>query len=267
MLSVAGLHVPHAPDVSLPRASQVTFTGTLPPMSHHIEITWPRGAGALSLRQTGVSDPWQGFLLGGETSEWIAISGSARLGAWVAFIDFIPVGFDHILPNGLEHILFVLALFFLSTSWQALLWQVSALTLAHTLKLALATLGAISIPPYLVEPLIALSITFVIAENLVTQKLHTWRPVIVFAFGQLHGLGFASVLQDFGLPDGQFVPALIGFNLGVELGQLAVIAIAFCTVGQWFRNKLWYRTRIAMPASGVIALIGLYWFIDQMGGI
>ena len=97
-----------------------------------------------------------------------------------------------------------------------------------------------------------------------TDGLNRWRPVVIFGFGLLHGLGFASVLGEFGLPPGQFMPALIGFNVGVEIGQLTVIAIAFLAVGVWFRNKPWYRARIAIPASTVIALIGAYWFVERI---
>jgi hypothetical protein len=87
---------------------------------------------------------------------------------------------------------------------------------------------------------------------------------VVFCFGLLHGLGFASVLGQFGLPDNGFVAALIGFNVGVELGQLFVIAVAFVLVGYWFGQKPWYRARIEVPASGAIALVGAYWFIERV---
>jgi hypothetical protein len=101
-------------------------------------------------------------------------------------------------------------------------------------------------------------------ENIVSKGLSPWRPVIVFGFGLLHGLGFASVLGEFGLPEGAFVPALIGFNVGVELGQLFVIAVAFMLVGVWFGAKPWYRVRIAMPASAAIAAVGLWWVVERV---
>ena len=93
--------------------------------------------------------------------------------------------------------------------------------------------------------------------------MHWWRPVVVFGFGLLHGLGFASVLGEFGLPETAFLPALIGFNIGVELGQLTVIAVAFALVGYWFRDRPWYRARIAIPASVFIALIGAWWVVER----
>ena len=140
----------------------------------------------------------------------------------------------------------------------------TSFTLAHTVTLALGALGIVTIPGSIVEPIIAASIVYVAIENVFSNKLHAWRPVIIFVFGLLHGLGFASVLGEFGLPAGQFVAALIGFNVGVELGQLTVIALAFLTVGYWFGGKDWYRTRIAIPASLVIAAVGTYWFVERV---
>ena len=115
----------------------------------------------------------------------------------------------------------------------------------------------------IVEPLIAASIVYVAVENIFAKGLNPWRPFVIFGFGLLHGLGFASVLGEFGLPDGQFIPALIAFNIGVELGQLTVIALAFLAVG-WFARKSWYRAGIAIPASCIIAAVGAYWCIERV---
>jgi len=172
------------------------------------------------------------------------------------------VGFDHIVPKGLDHILFVLGLFFLSPKLGALFWQGSAFTLAHTVTLALGALGWVNVPGSIVEPLIAASIVAVAVENIVSGGLSKWRPLVIFGFGLLHGLGFASVLGEFGLPEGQFIPALLGFNIGVELGQLAVIAVAFALVF-WAVRKEWYRRVIAIPASLVIAAIGAFWVVER----
>ncbi|HHG89479.1 MAG TPA: HupE/UreJ family protein, partial [Devosia sp.] len=120
------------------------------------------------------------------------------------------------------------------------------------------------VPPAIVEPLIALSITYVCVENILTRKLTRWRPAVVFGFGLLHGLGFAGVLQEIGLAPDQFVTGLISFNIGVELGQLSIIAICFALVGIWFRNKSWYRAVVVVPASLVIGTIGAWWFIERV---
>ncbi|MBT3140510.1 HupE/UreJ family protein [Phaeobacter gallaeciensis] len=266
-LSYEGARIPVVGNVDLPRASFLLLEAPLPTGAQSLTVTWPKGAGALVLRQHDVTDPYTGYLQGGETSPNIPLGGGASLGAWDSLVSYIPVGFTHIIPKGLDHILFVLGLFFLSARLRPLVWQITAFTLAHTVTLAMGAAGWISINPAIVEPLIAASIVFVALENIFVRKLHPWRPVVIFGFGLLHGLGFASVLGEFGLPQGQFLPALIGFNVGVELGQLAVIAVAFLTVGIWFRNKYWYRGRIAIPASVVIAMIGLFWFVERIGAI
>lgn len=179
------------------------------------------------------------------------------------FGQYITIGFNHIVPIGLDHILFVLGLFLLVVKTKPLLWQVTAFTLAHSVTLALSMFNVISLPASIVEPLIAISIAAVAVENIFTSELKPWRPAVVFAFGLLHGLGFAGTLSEWGLPRGQFVSALIAFNIGVEFGQLAVIVAAFLIVG-WFRNKNWYRPRVVIPTSCTIAAMGLYWAITRI---
>lgn len=178
---------------------------------------------------------------------------------------YLALGFWHIISEGPDHILFVLGLFLLSAHWKPLLWQVTAFTLAHSITLALAMNGIIGLKASFVEPLIAASIVFIAIENLCTKKLQPWRLIIVVAFGLLHGLGFAGVLSSLNLPSGQFAPAIIGFNIGVEMGQLAVIGLAFLAVG-WWRDTKAYRPAIIIPASLVIAIIGLYWTIERVIG-
>ena len=175
-------------------------------------------------------------------------------------------GIIHIIPQGLDHILFVLALFLSATSMGSLLWQVTAFTAAHTITLISATYGAISLPADVVEPLIAFSIAFVAVENLVQRSLTRRRIVVVFLFGLLHGLGFAAVLSGFGLPENQLFAGLVSFNVGVEVGQLLVIAIAFLLVG-WFRRRRWYRVAVVLPASACIAIIGLVWTVQRIAQV
>ncbi|HAA16026.1 MAG TPA: hypothetical protein DCE41_31710, partial [Cytophagales bacterium] len=176
---------------------------------------------------------------------------------------FTWAGIEHIIPKGLDHILFVLGLFFSSLVFGTLLRQVTAFTLAHTLTLALAALGVVSAPVAIVEPLIALSIVWIAVENCVFKQTNKWRPAIVFGFGLLHGLGFATVLYAYGLPKDNFVPSLLAFNIGVELGQLLVLLGAAALV--WFvRKKSWYRQWVQIPASIMIALVGLFWFIERV---
>ena len=119
--------------------------------------------------------------------------------------------------------------------------------MAHAATLTVATLGIVSLSPRLVEPLIALSIAYVAIENVLTDRLTRWRPVVVFVFGLLHGLGFAGVLGELGLPEHERLLALVTFNVGIEVGQLAVIAAAAGSFG-WFRSRPWYRRRSPCPS-------------------
>ncbi len=176
---------------------------------------------------------------------------------------YLQLGFTHIIPLGLDHILFVLCLFFLNDNLKTIVWQATAFTLAHSITLGLAMYGLITPPTHIVEPIIALSIMFVAIENIISDELKSTRLFIVFAFGLIHGFGFASVLTDLGLPSNQFVNALITFNLGVELGQITVILTAWFLIGKWFHKKTWYRKRIVIPISAVIAIIAFYWTIER----
>jgi hydrogenase/urease accessory protein HupE len=177
---------------------------------------------------------------------------------------YVLAGFEHILPKGRDHILFILGIFLFSTRLRPLLWQVTMFTVAHTITLGLSMRGVISLPAQIVEPLIALSIAYIGVENIFARSLHKSRLLLVFGFGLLHGMGFASVLQDFGMPDDAFYTALLSFNAGVELGQIAVISLAFLTVGLWFSGKAWYRHVVVMTGSAFIAVIGLYWTWDRI---
>ncbi len=263
-LSLQSVTIPEVGDVELPRSSALIVTGPVDGAARGLKIGWPTGSGGVVLRQNGVEDPYTGYLQGGEVTPTIPISGGLAQSPQQAFVDYIPVGYTHILPKGLDHILFVLGLFFFSTRLRPLIWQISAFTVAHTITLALGALGWIRIDPAIVEPLIAASIVFVAVENVFARKLHSWRTLVIFGFGLLHGLGFASVLAEFGLPDAQFLPALLGFNVGVELGQLTVVGVAYALFGFWFWGHPKYRGRVAIPASFTIALIGAYWFAERV---
>ena len=232
-LELTGINVPEVGNVEVVRQSTLTFVANVPDGAQAVQIGWPAEYGVLVLRQLGVEAGWDGYLSGGGLTDPVSLTGGDEMSGGEAFMRFIPVGVEHIVPLGLDHILFVLGLFFLSVRMRPLLMQVTAFTAAHTVTLALATLGYVNIPEdymWIVESIIAASIVYVAVENIFTDGLNPWRPAIIFCFGLLHGLGFASVLQAYGLPDNAVIPALLGFNIGVELGQLAVIAVAFIIV-------------------------------------
>jgi len=179
--------------------------------------------------------------------------------AWI----YLKLGYTHILPLGLDHILFVLCIFLLNPKLKSVIWQATAFTVAHSITLGLAMYGLITPPSHIIEPVIALSIFFVAVENILTDKLKPSRVIVVFIFGLIHGMGFASALTGLGLPKKEFVTGLVTFNVGVELGQISVILSAWLLVGIWFSKKPWYKSRIVTPASAIIALIALYWMIER----
>ena len=249
-------------DVETVRATSLQFNAQIPADSAAVQVGWAPEFGVLVLRQMGVDAPYDGYLEAGTLSDPITLAGGDQATGWQTLLRYIPIGFDHIVPKGLDHILFVLGLFFLSARMRPLITQVSLFTLAHTITLALAALGYVTVPGSIVEPLIAASIVYVAVENIFMKNLSPWRPVIIFGFGLLHGLGFASVLAEFGLPDGAFVPALIGFNVGVEVGQLAVIAVMFLCVWQALRvdrgANAAYRGKVLYIILAAVAGVLMY---------
>jgi len=180
-----------------------------------------------------------------------------------SFPRYVKMGYTHILPEGLDHILFVLGLFLLSRKAKDLIKQITAFTIAHSLTLALALYGVVRLPSSIVEPIIALSIAFVAVENIFSTEVKAWRPYVVFAFGLVHGLGFAGALQDAGLARQDMLPALVGFNIGVELGQLSVVALAWLAVAR-FQKSPRYRPIFAIPASVAIALVAVFWTVQRV---
>ncbi len=264
-LEIVDIQVPEVGNLELSRESVLFLMAALPNDNSDVVFGWQSENGPLVVRQVLDSeDGYSGYLTGGELSAPLPRTGSARQTWLVAFLDYIKIGFIHIVPKGLDHILFVLGLFFFSLKLRPILTQVTAFTIAHTVTLASAALGVISVPASIVEPLIAASIVYVAVENILQSELRPWRTAVVFGFGLLHGLGFASVLGDIGLDPTRFFTGLIGFNLGVEFGQLAIISTAFLTVGYWFGKKPWYSDVIAKPISLGIAVVGAFWFIQRV---
>ena len=176
---------------------------------------------------------------------------------------YMQMGYTHILPLGFDHVLFVLGLFFLNPNLKSVLWQATAFTVAHSITLGLAIYGFIHPVSSIIEPIIALSILFIAIENIFIKELKWWRILIVFSFGLIHGCGFASALTEVGLPEKNYLLALLTFNLGVELGQVTVIILAFLLIGKWFSKKVWYHKRIVVPISFCIGCVALYWTIER----
>ena len=262
--------------VKVPRISLIIVEGVIATSAQSLSWYYPSrfGDNAVRVRQVDeVNEKWHWsswqWLKNDKTSKPFSLTEVFTQQATFEVVStYIISGFEHILPKGLDHILFILGIFLLSARMKPLLWQVTMFTIAHTITLGLSMNGLINLPANIVEPLIALSIAFIGIENILTPKLHRSRLFIVFIFGLLHGMGFASVLSDFGMPENDFAVALISFNVGVEIAQIAIILLAYLVFGYWFRRRLaneqQYRHIIVIPGSLFIALIGLYWTYDRI---
>jgi len=290
ILSINQVDIPEPGYTKVPRISLIKLTGIIDTSAQSVHWYYPLAFGDNAVRLRQVDEAAQKYhwsevqwLRKDQPSEAFSLTEIvARKPIQETIKNYIVWGFEHIFPKGIDHILFILGLFLFSYAIKPLLWQVTMFTIAHTITLGMAMNGIISLPAYIVEPLIALSIVYVgvenIMANLFSKPLHNSRLLLVFVFGLLHGLGFASMLSDFGMPEDAFVTALLSFNVGVELGQLAIILVAFLIFGflwlslrlmekRWDKKvdkKTWYKKIIAIPASIVISLIAFYWFIERL---
>ncbi|MGB5258963.1 MAG: HupE/UreJ family protein [Gammaproteobacteria bacterium] len=271
-LHVTRVDIPEPGYTKVPRISVIYLEGQVARTAESLTWYYPErfGDNAVRVRQVDEGNAkwhwseWQ-WLRKDRASEPFSLTEVfTRPPLVVTIRTYLVAGFEHILPRGLDHILFILGIFLLSVKMRPLLWQVTMFTVAHTITLGLTMNGVIALPDNIVEPLIALSIAYIGLENIFARSLHNSRLLLVFCFGLLHGMGFAGVLQDFGMPADAFVTALISFNVGVELGQLTVITLAFLTVGLWFSRRDWYRHVVVMTGSATIAVIGLYWTWDRI---
>ena len=271
-LTISRVDIPEPGYTKVPRISVIYLEGRIARTVTSVSWYYPArfGDNAVRVRQVDEANEkwhwsdWQWLRKDQQSEPFLLTYVFIPRAVISVIVTYIVAGFEHILPRGLDHILFILGIFLLSVKMRPLLWQVTMFTLAHSLTLGLSMAGLISLPSSIVEPLIALSIAYIGVENVFARSLHKSRLLIVFCFGLLHGMGFASVLSDFGMPDDAFITALISFNVGVEFGQLAVISLAFLAVGLWFSKKPWYRPVIVRSGSLIIAITGLYWTWDRI---
>ena len=181
-------------------------------------------------------------------------------------LDFLKLGTKHIL-SGPDHILFVLSLLLAFLSWREILKLTTTFTIAHSITLVLAGTGILTLSSKIVEPMIALSIAYV-AITSVFFKRHAFigknkgKIAAVFFFGLFHGLGFAGLLKEIQIPQDKFVSSLFSFNIGIEFGQLIIVACAFPLI-YLFRHKPWYPFAIKIVA-GIIAGIAIFWFFQRI---
>ncbi len=270
-LSVLKTDIPEPGYTGVPRISTLRLEGLLPEEATAISLVYPTRFSdyAVRVRQIDLEaekwhwSAWEWVKTERESQAFSLDEIYAQKTTFETISEFVQTGFLHILPRGLDHILFILGLFLFSRTLRPLLWQVTMFTLAHTVTLGLATAGYIELSPRIVEPLIALSIAYVGLENVFSTQLHRHRLFLVFAFGLLHGLGFASILAEFELPKNAFFTSLLSFNVGVELGQLSIITLAWILLG-WFMKSPNYRRFIIVPGSLLIGTTGIVWTIERL---
>lgn len=264
-LNLSDVYIEAQIDNNLLRNSKIRMSTQLPLKSKYLNLGWSKNYGDLVLRQVGSEkNLYSEYLSNGGISSNIVVERLEEQSQWTSFLNFLFSGFHHILPAGLDHILFIVGLYLFSNKFKTLFTQISVFTLAHSVSLAFAVLGLIKVPPFIVEPIIAISIIYVGLENyLFPGKLYR-RSLVIFIFGLLHGLGFANVLTTFAGSEEIFVLSLIAFNLGVELGQITIILICFMTFGFWFASKTWYRRVFVKPFSVAIIFTGSFWLVERL---
>ena len=208
-----------------------------------------------------IGDAGQNLIDAAQTDVTLTEEHGSRLGSVV--VRYVSAGIEHIFM-GYDHIAFLVAIVLWARRLAPVIKIVTAFTVAHSLTLSLAALDIVRIPSVIVEPAIAASIVYVAAENFLSRGVDKrWR--ITFAFGLIHGFGFASALQEFGLPKSALIPALGSFNAGVEIGQLAIVSLALpalLMLDRLFASPGVPRaTSMVYAVSGVICILGGYWFV------
>lgn len=196
------------------------------------------------------------------------ITPAVSQGLWAMALEYVLIGVEHILL-GPDHLLFVLGLLLITVSTRKLIWAITAFTIAHSITLALAVLGLLTLPSQPVEACIALSIVLLAREALTdSESLSKRLPwLVAFVFGLLHGLGFAGALQEVGLPSDQLPAALLSFNIGVEAGQLLFIwGVWQCTQWVHVRSAAWGRSLRICTAYGM-GVVAVYWVIERVGWV
>ncbi|NYT28427.1 MAG: HupE/UreJ family protein [Candidatus Thiodubiliella endoseptemdiera] len=252
-----------------PRKTQLTYTTQLSEWPKTLAWQYDKASGDSALRYQIFKkneykwSQWQ-WLRSGKPSGVIDINHPEPISTLQRLTQFMNIGFDHVIPLGWDHILFIIGMALSSLLWRKLLLLVTTFTLAHTLTLGLAMLGIVEISPSIIEPLIAFSIAYVAVENLFLNQSIKRKSSIVFFFGLIHGLGFATMLKAFEMTDDNFATTLIGFNVGVELAQIMIVLSVILVLLVLRKLRLDYRKLAVIPVSITIALIGVWWGIERI---
>jgi len=249
-----------------------TKLGLLPPGHREFVIIVDEAGGSLAKKLLSAKDDSLEVPIGASGSAGMGAAGAgttavaAEVGDAPTFWGFLKLGVEHIW-TGYDHLLFLFALLVVCRSFRSIVGIITCFTVAHSLTLALATLDVVNLPSRLVEAVIAASIVYVGVENLLRRgEEPKGRWALTFAFGLIHGFGFASVLKELGVGSGVggqgLVMPLFTFNLGVELGQIAIAAVVLPVVWRLRKNENFLRRGV--PAlSAIVALAGLYWLMER----
>jgi len=264
-LNLISIIIPKVGNINIIRDTLVNFN-IQKNDGENLQFSWNKNLGSIILRINSITNEplYTELIEEGKRSKLFSTNTKTEVGFLQNIKTYTQIGFKHIIPKGLDHILFILALFLLSPKLKPLVIQISIFTLAHTITLFLGVLNVVTVSVTIVEPIIALSICFIAIENLFTENIKKTRPYVIFFFGLLHGLGFAGVLNEIGISSDLFVLSLISFNVGVELGQISVIILSYLFIALLFQKKSWYRSKITKPISVIVAFIGFYWFAQRL---
>ncbi len=271
-LQIAAVDIPPPGYTKVPRASVIYLEGHIP--RDALALTWyyPLAFGDQAVRVRQVNEDtnqwhWSAHQWIREDRPTDPFSLTEIFGqpSQIKVMNtYVEAGFFHIVPRGWDHMLFIMGIFLMTLKLKPLIWQATMFTLAHSITLTAGVFEWIRLPVAIVEPLIALSIAYVAIENLFLKRMSRLRLPVVFAFGLLHGLGFASMLTDFGLPEGAYIQALLWFNVGVEFGQLAVLFAGYFILSIWFSRESTFRRWVTLPGSIIIGWIGVSWCYDRI---
>ena len=268
-LNLLSINIINQRNYEVTRDTIINFQIPLNKNNISFSFSMSKNFGSVILREQNLKkDPdklYTNYLNSGEVSDLINLNYTKALGKINSFMKYLFLGIEHIIPKGLDHILFIIGLFLFSNLLRPLLLQVTMFTIAHTITLILASLSLIQVNESIVEPLIALSIFYIGVENIFKKYSNTKsRYYVIFLFGLLHGLGFAFVLKDIGLDYSNFLINLVSFNIGVEIAQIFILLLLYLTIGLYFSKNKYYKIFFQIPLSLIISLIAFYWFVERI---
>ncbi len=237
--------------------------------SEYFTFSWIKKYGPIILRENSnhklEDELFTEYLQSGIESNQFSFNEKNFKNRLNSFIKFFVLGVQHIIPKGLDHILFIFGLFLFSSSLKSLITQITIFTIAHSITLIFVSLSLMKINPQIVEPIIALSIVYVGIENIFKNYVKEYlRYVVILFFGLLHGLGFALVLSDIGYRGTDLFINLISFNIGIEVAQISLVLVLYLFIALNFAKSKNYRIFFQVPSSILISSIGLYWFFERI---